>query len=181
MLYQIVGAIYQSGGLLELFLSRNTCILDHVKYIFPPFKLKLMPLVSVKPSDATLSGSMVTVPGTVISQLYQNDKKFVGSPSIVRLPDGALVASHDLFGPASSEHELATTRIFRSEYDGAHWAHIASVEGAFWSNLFVYEQALYLMGMTHHHGLLVIRRSEDGGKSWTTPGTAGSRRRKLRR
>jgi len=43
------------------------------------------------------------------------------------------------------------------------------VDGAFWSNLFVHKGALYLMGTARHHGPLVIRRSDDGGRSWTSP------------
>jgi hypothetical protein len=35
--------------------------------------------------------------------------------------------------------------------------------------LFVHGGALYLLGLTHHHGLLVIRRSDDGGHTWTEP------------
>ena len=38
--------------------------------------------------------------------------------------------------------------------------------GASWSNLFVHDGALYLMGPKRGYGKLVIRRSPDGGATW---------------
>lgn len=113
-------------------------------------------------------------PGVVVTHRPCRDKTFVGSPSIARLDDGALVVSHDIFGSGTKEHQCATTLIHRSEDDGSTWAHIATIEGAFWSNLFVHDGALYLMGTTHHHGYLAIRRSDDGGLTWTQPEDANS-------
>ncbi len=119
-------------------------------------------------------------PGSIINHVRPDIGQYVGSPSIAILPDGAYVASHDLFGPGSDEHNRATTLIFRSEDRGGTWRQIATVERAFWSNLFVHDSgdgrggALYLFGPTHHHGLLVIRRSDDGGRTWTQPRDAAS-------
>ena len=41
--------------------------------------------------------------------------------------------------------------------------------GAFWSSLFVHDGQLYLLGTPRHDGPIVIRRSGDGGKTWTEP------------
>lgn len=108
-------------------------------------------------------------PGTVIDHLPAEGREYVGSPSIVRLPDGGLLASHDRFGPGSSEWTGAVTAVFGSEDDGASWERVATVDGAFWSNLFVHSGSVWLLGPTRHHGPLVIRRSDDGGRTWTTP------------
>lgn len=108
-------------------------------------------------------------PGTVIRHQPAASGLFLGSPSIAILGDGAYVASHDFFGPGSREHERGGTVIYRSEDRGLTWQQATAIEGAFWSGLFVHRGALYLMGLTCHHGLLVIRRSEDGGRSWTSP------------
>lgn len=119
-------------------------------------------------------------PGSVINHVRPDIGQYVGSPSIAILPDGTYVASHDLFGPGTTEHHRATTLIFRSEDRGKTWRQVATVEPAFWSNLFVHDNgdgrgaALYLLGPTHHHGLLVIRRSEDGGRTWTEPKDSAS-------
>ncbi len=108
-------------------------------------------------------------PGVVVDWLPAEGGQYVGSPSIVRLPDGTLLASHDHFGPGSSEWTSAVTAVFRSGDAGATWEKIATIDGAFWSNLFVHSGAVWLMGPTHHHGALVIRRSDDGGRTWTDP------------
>lgn len=111
-------------------------------------------------------------PGVVISHVPAATKTYVGSPSLAILPDGTYVASHDLFGPGSTEWTSATTRVFRSGDRGATWSPVATVQPAFWSGLFVHRGSLYLMGTTHHHGRIVIRRSDDGGVTWTTPDSA---------
>jgi len=111
-------------------------------------------------------------PGVVIAHVPATTRTFIGSPSLAILPDGSYVASHDLFGPGSTEWTSATTRVFRSTDRGATWSKVASVEPAFWSGLFVHRGRLYLMGTTHHHGRIVIRRSDDGGATWTTPDSA---------
>ena len=108
-------------------------------------------------------------PGVVIDHLPAEGQQYVGSPSIARLPDGTLVAAHDHFGPGSSEWSSAVTAVFSSSDGGMTWERIATIDGAFWSNLFVHSGALWLMGPTRHHGPLVIRRSDDGGRSWSVP------------
>jgi hypothetical protein len=109
------------------------------------------------------------VPGTVITHSPASSGRFIGSPSIAVLPGGDYVASHDFFGPNSNEHRRATARIFRSPDRGSHWQGIAEIDGAFWSSLFVHRGALYLLGLDRHHGRILIRRSRDGGATWTTP------------
>ena len=108
-------------------------------------------------------------PGVVIDHVPAATGTYVGSPSLAILPDGRYVACHDLFGPASSEWRGAVTRVFQSGDRGATWTQVATVEPAFWSGLFVHREELYLMGTTHHHGRIVIRRSRDGGKTWSVP------------
>lgn len=106
---------------------------------------------------------------SIVSHRRSDTGQYIGSPSLAIMPDGAYVASHDLFGPGSTEWTSGVTLVYRSEDRGHTWRPIARVEPAFWSNLFVHGGALYLFGTTHHHGLLVIRRSDDGGRTWTVP------------
>ena len=114
-------------------------------------------------------GASAAPPGVVIDRLPAEGGQYVGSPSIARLPDGTLLASHDHFGPGSSEWTSAVTAVFASPDDGVSWGRIATIDGAFWSNLFVHAGNVWLLGPTRHHGPLVIRRSADGGRTWTTP------------
>ncbi|MGQ9589430.1 MAG: exo-alpha-sialidase [Planctomycetota bacterium] len=109
------------------------------------------------------------VPGVVIAHSPGSSGIYIGSPSIAVLPSGAYVASHDEFGPRSTEHSRAVTRVYRSEDRGLSWRRIATIEGQFWSTLFVHRGALYILGTTAHHGNAAIRRSADGGATWTSP------------
>lgn len=109
------------------------------------------------------------IPGTVIAHSSAATGKYIGSPGLAILPDGSYVASHDHFGPGSTEHAIAETWVYRSTDRGASWSPICRIDGAFWSNLFVHRGLLYLYGTSRHYGYAVIRRSDDGGFTWTTP------------
>jgi len=97
---------------------------------------------------------------------------FIGSPSIAVLPGGEYLASHDFFGPESNERECATTVVFRSSDRGATWSETARLQCLFWPKLFVHCESAYLLGVDKHHGRIVIRRSRDGGTTWTQPRSA---------
>jgi hypothetical protein len=111
------------------------------------------------------------VPGAVIDYLHRDDPalaehgRYIGSPSIVRLPDGALVASHDLFGPGPQNY----TRLFRSRDNGRSWQWLADLVPAFWGKLFVHRGALYLLSTRTEYGDLLLYRSTDGGATWDGP------------
>lgn len=106
------------------------------------------------------------VPGVVIDHSPARTRQYIGSPGLAVLPSGDYVASHDLFGPGSSND---TTLVFASTDRGATWARRATIRGQWWSSLFVHKGDLYLMGTSREYGHCVIRRSTDGGRTWTTP------------
>lgn len=108
-------------------------------------------------------------PGVVINHIPKSTGKYIGSPSICILPNGDYVASHDEFGPKSMESQSAITHIFTSSDKGLTWEKISTIDGQFWSNLFYHNNALYIMGTNKHHGNFIIRKSTDGGKTWTIP------------
>jgi hypothetical protein len=109
------------------------------------------------------------VPGVVVSHVPASTGTYIGSPSIAVLADGDYIATHDLFGPKSNEHVSATTRVFGSTDKGKTWTKRSEIDGAFWSTVFEHRGDAYLIGTTAHHGDFVIRRSKDGGRTWTTP------------
>jgi hypothetical protein len=108
-------------------------------------------------------------PGIVIHHSPAASGLYIGSPTICTLPDGAYLAAHDYFGPMSGEHERATGRLYRSADQGKSWQHVTDFSGWFWQNLFFHQGAVHAIGCDKHHGKLVIRRSKDGGTSWTDP------------
>jgi hypothetical protein len=97
---------------------------------------------------------------------------YLGSPSILRLDNGDLLATHDYFGPGcprNHEHEEHLLSVYRSHDDGATWTNVTHVAGQYWSNLFAHRGAIYLFGVSQQYGSIVIRRSDDGGSTWTHP------------
>lgn len=109
------------------------------------------------------------VPGSVVAYSPAASGLYIGSPSICILSNGDYLASHDLFGPKSNEFERPNSRIYRSKDKGKTWTQISEINGQFWSKLFVHEKGLYFMGTSKHHGNTIIRKSTDGGVTWTEP------------
>ena len=112
-----------------------------------------------------------TVPGVVVNHTPATLRQYNGCPSLAILPDGAYVASHSLFGPAATNTD---SFVYRSTDRGQSWRRIATVHGQIWSKLFLHRAALYLIGTDHCdryggrvNGRMVIRRSLDGGATWT--------------
>lgn len=130
-------------------------------------------------------------PGTVITHSPASSGKFIGSPAFAVLPNGDYVAAHDFFGPGSGQYEMGVSEVFGSSDHGKTWHLLSTIHGAFYSELFVHQGALYLIGVDHNRGEggikavnkllkaagigkkndnhIVIRRSTDGGKTWTEP------------
>jgi hypothetical protein len=109
-----------------------------------------------------------SVPGVVIDHQDASTRQYIGSPSIVIAPNGNYVATHDLFGPGSSSTVSAETKVFVSVDRGARWKQTASFQEQFWSNLFVVGKRIYLMGSSAEYGRIVIRASENNGRSWSS-------------
>ncbi len=108
-----------------------------------------------------------------ISEVKYQDARtqtYLGSPSIVRAPDGALLASHDFFGPSCPKNchgEGCLSAIYRSTDEGLTWANITFLTGIWWGTLFVHAGNVYLIGTSARYGSIVIRRSLDCGFTWT--------------
>lgn len=109
-----------------------------------------------------------TVPGVVIHHSPASSGRYVGSPGIARLADGSYLTKLDEFGPGSREDLSGITRVFRSTDRGVSWQEVAVLEDLFWASIFVHRDAVYLLGTTKQYGRVTIRRSLDGGLTWSS-------------
>ncbi len=115
------------------------------------------------------AGDFSEVPGTVIVHSPASSGVYRSTPSLVKLPNGNLVASNNVAGTGIS-NQTNRTDIFISEDNGVTWDSISSVNGAFWAGLFYHSDKLYLLGANVNGGAnLVIRGSEDEGQTWSEP------------
>ena len=117
--------------------------------------------------------ALTTTPPLWVSEVKSVDAStgiFLGSPSLLRLPNGDILASFDYNGPTSN-----TTGVYRSTDDGETWSHITDIVGLFWANLFEHNGSIYFLGTNAGTGVvartIVISRSQDNGSTWSTPVT----------
>ncbi|GGD54078.1 sialidase family protein [Paenibacillus nasutitermitis] len=112
------------------------------------------------------------VPGTVINYIHPEDYTFnfsgrsTASPSIIRLPDGALLASHDIYWGLSGQN---VSTIFRSEDGGQTWRYVTYLYPCFWGKLFLHRDRVYMLACSTEYGDLLIGGSADSGETWSPP------------
>jgi len=112
------------------------------------------------------------VPGTVINYIHPMEREInplgycPSSPTIVRLPSGALLCGHDVWAPAKPSN---VTQLFRSADEGGTWRYVTDLCPCLWPELFVHRGALYILACTEEYGDLVVSRSDDEGATWRAP------------
>lgn len=110
--------------------------------------------------------------GTVVNYLHPEDKaysfsgQYLCSPSLVRHPEGHLLASVDLF---EGNRPQNLTLIFRSDDDGVTWHYVSELFPCFWGKMFIHKNELYMLSVSTEYGDLLIGKSVDGGKTFGTP------------
>lgn len=110
--------------------------------------------------------------GTVVNYLHPDDTayafsgRYLCSPSLVRHPDGFLLASMDVF---AGSHPQNLTLIFRSDDDGATWHYVSELMPCFWGKMFIHNGELYMLSCSTEYGDLLIGKSTDGGKTFCAP------------
>lgn len=106
-------------------------------------------------------------PGNVVASSPSPTTDFLGSPSIVVLDDGTYLASHDIFGRKATR--LHSARVFASGDRGASWKEVAAMDQQFWPMLFKHRGKVYMIGTDKEYGDIILRKSNDGGHTWTIP------------
>lgn len=97
-------------------------------------------------SDFHRGRDFAGVPGVVVAHAPKGTGICLGSPSLVVLPNGTYVASHDLFGKKWAERDGTSMLIYQSKDKGKTWACVSRVNNQNWSKLFWHQGALYIMG-----------------------------------
>lgn len=120
---------------------------------------------------ALAQNQVLAVPGTILGHKAATDRIYIGSPSICILLNGDYVASNDFFGPGpdTRRNGKSVTRVYRSVNAGISWTVLTDIVGQFMSNLFVYRNSLYIIGLSGGSGNIIIRKSDDNGLTWTEP------------
>lgn len=107
-------------------------------------------------------------PGVVVNYIHPLDKAYLpsgicpASPCILRLGK-RLIVSHDIFYKDMAQN---LTLIFYSDDQGITWNRLSSIRGCFWGKMFVYQNSLFVLGLTHEYGDLNLYETMDGGKNW---------------
>lgn len=110
--------------------------------------------------------------GTVVNYLHPDDEaysfsgRYLCSPSLVRHPDGYLLASMDLFEGGAPQN---LTLIYRSDDNGESWHYVSELFPCFWGKMFIYAGELYMLSVSTEYGDLLIGKSSDGGRTFTEP------------
>ena len=95
---------------------------------------------------------------------------FLGSPSIVRLASGRLVASHDFFG-ARYGSQPRNSSIYISDDNGETWTFRSYIKHSYYATLTVYQNNIYAIGVDNDaKANIIIHRSSDNGTSWSYNG-----------
>lgn len=101
-----------------------------------------------------------------LDDAYSFSGKYLCSPSLLRHPDGYLLAAMDVHASGAPQNlEL----IFRSDDDGKTWHYVSELYPCFWGDLFLHHGKLYMISCSTEYGDLLIGRSDDGGRTFTTP------------
>ncbi len=112
------------------------------------------------------------VPGVVVNYIHPEDETYAFSgyytcsPSIVRLPGGGLLASHDVFAGAAPQN---LTLLFRSDDDGVTWRYVTQLFPCFWGTLFCHRDRVYMVATSTEYGDLLVGCSQDEGQTWGMP------------
>ncbi len=112
--------------------------------------------------------------GVVVNYLHPDDGaysfsgRYLCSPSLVKHPDGFLLASMDVY---ADKHPQNLTFIFRSDDNGETWHYVSELMPCFWGKMFMHKGELYMLSCSTEYGDLIIGKSTDGGKTFSAPVT----------
>ena len=112
--------------------------------------------------------------GHIVNYVHPEDRCYgysgycLCNPTMIRHPEGFLLASMDLYGAGYPQN---LTLIYRSDDNGKSWKYVSELFPCYWGKLFLYEGEVYMLSVTTEYGDLLIGKSTDGGKTFCEPTT----------
>lgn len=123
------------------------------------------------PGLSNVPGSVVYWRSSPSNRFFGSNRIYTTSPSIVVLSNGDYLISFNLFGGSlsPSAEDSGTTLLFRSTDRGATWAELPSspMMDMKRGSLFVQGDDVFIYGYRAAPGEVIIRRSSNGGETWT--------------
>lgn len=86
--------------------------------------------------------------GVVVNYLHPQDNayafsgKYLCSPSLLKHPDGYMLASMDLY---AGNYPQNLTLISRSDDNGQNWHYVSELMPCFWGKMFIHKNELYML------------------------------------
>lgn len=117
-----------------------------------------------------------SAPGVVVNYIHPRETQYIYSgvntcsPSLIKLPNGRLLASHDVYKKNGAQN---LTIIYGSDDGGNHWKFLTELFPCCWGSLFLNDDKVYCLGVSTEYGDLLLGCSSDGGKTWSTPVVLG--------
>lgn len=148
--------------------SGTACMLNDLK---PDTDYEIQIRCGEKKSRIRLAHTGSTV-GTAVNYLHPEDTMYsfsghcLCSPSLVRHPDGCLLASMDVFAGGEPQN---LTLIYRSDDEGKSWKYVCELMPCFWGKMFIHKGELYMLSVSTEYGDLLIGKSTDCGQTWEAP------------
>ena len=116
------------------------------------------------------------VPGVVVNYIHPRETQYrysgvnTCSPSLLELPNGVLLASHDVYQKDGGQN---LTILYRSYDGGVHWNFVTELFPCCWGSLFWHDGSVYCLGVSTEYGDLLLGCSKDEGNTWTGPVVLG--------
>lgn len=117
---------------------------------------------------STIEQTSNNPPGVIINHSINSTEVYLGSPTICILSNGDYLVAYDEFG-SGTKGQPTKTHIYKSTNEGFEWKYLTTINGQTWSTLFEFHDAVYIIGTIAPNNSLIIRKSLDGGLTWTDP------------
>ena len=102
----------------------------------------------------------------IVAESPDKDSVYAGSPALDQLPTGELVASYEWFRPSPKKEAIPNQTEVKVSTDGGRTWELRGKTDIIWPSLFVYGDALYMIGNRRRSREVIISRSSDGGYNW---------------